>query len=703
MRSGYPKWPAGVRHRRQLAVLAATVLGAAWLQAGEIETLVVTASRNDESATDVPASISVLSAKELGLIGAVHISEALARVPGVWVSRGNGQENLTAIRSPVFTGTGSCGAFYVAEDGVPIRPAGVCNVNELSEVNTEQAARIEVLRGPGTAVHGANALHGVINVISQAAPREGTADALSAQGGPHGYARMLAQHGSGDASGGWLLTLNAGHDGGYKDESGYNQQKAGLHIDHDWGEVQLASQLSYARLDQDTAGFVIGEGAYRRSDRKRENPNPEAFRDNQALRWAGRFDIQLDEDSELSLTPYLRYQDMRFLQHFLLGEPLEENGLKSAGLQSNWRKSLGSALQLQTGVDAEWSDSWLQETQQDPVPDNSSLPAGKHYDYSVTGLNSAGFVQLEWQPHATTRVVSGVRVERQDYAYDNRMLSGATRDDGTPCGPPGDPRPCRYSRPADSDDSFTEPSWNAGVIQDIGAQQQLVLNYAHGFRPPQAAELYRLQAGQLVTDIKSEKADSIELGWRGSAGDFSYAVSGYLMDKDEVIFQDSERRNVSGASTRHRGVEYSVVWNLAEQWRLAADGTWAKHTYESDDGLQGLPPGTAISGNEMDTAPESMASVRLGWSPDARTEAELEWQHMSRYYLEPTATFDYPGHDLLNLRVSRELGSAWSATARVTNLTDDDYAERADYAFGDYRYFIGEPRALYLEIAWRSP
>ena len=148
------------------------------LDAAELETVVVTATRSAGDAAKLPSSLSAIGARELGLIGAVHISEALSRVPGTWISRGNGQENLTAIRSPVFTGAGSCGAFYLAEDGVPIRPSGFCNVNALSEVNGEQAERIEVLRGPGTAVHGANAQHGVINVITRAAPREGSERAL---------------------------------------------------------------------------------------------------------------------------------------------------------------------------------------------------------------------------------------------------------------------------------------------------------------------------------------------------------------------------------------------------------------------------------------------------------------------------------------------------------------------------------------------
>jgi len=690
-----------LRHACTLILTAAVLAPRA--DGTELETVVVTATRGAGEAGTLPASLSTVAAPELELIGAVHISEALSRVPGTWISRGNGQENLTAIRSPVFTGAGSCGAFYLGEDGVPIRPSGFCNVNALAEVNGEQAERIEVLRGPGTAVHGANAQHGVINVITRAAPRDGTERAIALEAGANDYTRLLGRLGAGDASQGWLLTVNAAHDDGYKRSSGYEQQKLGLRNDLDWDGGSFSSRYSFVNLEQDTAGFVIGEGTYRRSDTKRENPNPQSFRDNRVHRWSGDLRIDGPADSAFSLTPYLRHQEMRFLQHFLLGEPVEENGVEAAGLQAGWSMPMGADSLLRAGLDGELAEGWLKETQALPVPGISSLPAGKHYDYRVDSGMSAAFSQIEWQALPGTRVLAGLRLERQSYDYDNRMIDGATRDDGSPCGAPGRPSPCRYSRPADSQDSFTEWSWNAGLVHALGADQDIVLNAGRGFRPPQTAELYRLQAGQVSTEIAPEQIDSVEAGIRGSRGPADYSLVAFAMEKREVIYQDADRRNVSGARTRHQGIEYSVGLRLGADWRLDADGTLAQHRYDSADVLQGLPPGTDIKGNDIDTAPRSFASVRLSWDASPHTRAELEWQHMGRYFLEPTESFDYPGHDLLHLRVRHEIAQGWSLTARISNLLDEDYAERADYAFGDYRYFVGEPRELFLEIAWEQP
>jgi len=118
---------------------------------------------------------------ELALTGHVHITEAMQRVAGAWISRGNGQESLPSLRSPVLTGAGSCGAFFMAADGISLRAPGFCNINQLFDANTEQAAAIEVIKGPATSLYGSNALHGVINILSAAPAVEND---LSVEAGP---------------------------------------------------------------------------------------------------------------------------------------------------------------------------------------------------------------------------------------------------------------------------------------------------------------------------------------------------------------------------------------------------------------------------------------------------------------------------------------------------------------------------------------
>jgi outer membrane receptor for Fe3+-dicitrate len=136
-------------------------------------------------------SISVIDTQTVQDVAATHPSEVLNRVPGVWINRGSGQEHLTAIRSGVYTGSGACGEFALLEDGIPLRPQGFCNINNLFELNLEQAQAVEVWRGPASAVLGGNALHGAINVISPVPERT----TLGIEVGGYDFARVNAAGG----------------------------------------------------------------------------------------------------------------------------------------------------------------------------------------------------------------------------------------------------------------------------------------------------------------------------------------------------------------------------------------------------------------------------------------------------------------------------------------------------------------------------
>ena len=97
------------------------------------EDIVVTATRDRTIARETPASISRIDDEIIAAIGSKHQADVLNRNAGVYIQRGSGAESLSAIRSPVLAGAGACGSFLVAEDSLPIRPVGFCNLNEMFE------------------------------------------------------------------------------------------------------------------------------------------------------------------------------------------------------------------------------------------------------------------------------------------------------------------------------------------------------------------------------------------------------------------------------------------------------------------------------------------------------------------------------------------------------------------------------------------
>jgi outer membrane receptor protein involved in Fe transport len=83
-------------------------------------------------------------------------------------------------------------------------------------------------------------------------------------------------------------------------------------------------------------------------------------------------------------------------------------------------------------------------------------------------------------------------------------------------------------------------------------------------------------------------------------------------------------------------------------------------------------------------------------------DTELEWLMVGSYWLDAANTARYDGHELWNLRGSWRFTPRWRLSARLNNMLDVAYADRADFAFGNYRYFPGRARSLFVEIGYSS-
>ena len=664
-----------------------------------LEEIVVSATRQPSSALATPLSLGSVNRDALRLLGSTHHSEALNRLPGVMIQRGSGQESLTAIRSPVLTGAGSCGAFLFLENSVPIRPTGFCNVNELFEVNTEQANSLEVLRGPGTALYGSSAMHGIVNVL-QSTPEQLPAGAVALDVGPSDYVRtrLAGSRTGGDWDHGDAALYT--HDGGWRIDSGYEEAKLNATAAGRWGDLPASFMLAATSLDQQTAGFIVGQGAYRSDALSRQNLNPEAYRDATAVRLTGLLQPEAAGAARLELRPYLRTSRMEFLQHFLLGKPLERNGQESAGVMTSLTWDGDPEWMLVTGADLELAESFLFQAQDGPTTDgtpaaNAIRPAGKHYDYTVRSYVVAAYAHGERRFGDRWRTTAGVRAEAVGYDYDNRMLAGNTDENGVPCGTGG----CLYSRPADRTDAFFNIAPKLGLSFDVSDSVLAYANASVGFRPPEMTELYRLQRTQRVADLDSERLDAIELGVKASWAEFDAALAAFAMDKHDVILRETNGFNVGNGRTSHRGLEYELHWRPLDGIEVTAAGTFARHRYEFTRNVEGGE--RIVDGNDVDTAPRQLHRAAIGWRPSATWAFETEWLTVGEYWLDAANAHRYGGHELLNLRGRWQPTRNWALTLRLNNALDRDYADRADFAFGTYRYFPGRGRALFAEIAWQ--
>ncbi len=662
--------------------------------ASALEEVIVTATRSPIALASYPGSATRISAGAIELVGATHSAELLNRAAGAMIQRGSGQESLTALRSPVLTGAGGCGAVLVLEDGIPIRPVGSCNVNELFEVNIEQAAAVEVLRGPGSVLYGSSAVHGIINVIPPM-PDEIPVFGAVLEGGSDNYRRLGLVASSDTDPGGVGLVMHGTDDGGWRDASGFEEQKLNAVWARPLGDGALTMRLSGSNLEQETAGFIVGQDAYKDPELAQSNPDPEAYRDATSLRFAAQY--RGEQGNELRV--FLRSSRMDFLQHFLLGQPTEKNGQDSGGFMWTTTGRSFAGGELIAGLDAEFARASLLQYQHGPTTDgppaaNAIRPAGKHYDYDVDSKVIAGYAQWHRPLASRWTFEAGLRLEHARYDYDNRMIDGNTDESGAAC-----PGGCLYSRPADRSDEFTNLAPRLGLVFSMTESATAYLSLARGFRAPEATELYRLQRQQSVADLDSEEVDAAEVGfrWRGQAASLDLAL--FHMDKDNVILRDSAGFNLGGGRTRHVGLEYDADWAIAGDWSLSAAGTIARHEYRFTEAVE--QGEQIISGNDIDTAPRDFHSLRIRYDAEWLA-AEAEWLHVGEYWANAANTARYGGHDLGNLRLSASPAGDWMLTLRVMNLFDAAYADRADFAFGDYRYFPGRGRAYFVELGWRK-
>jgi outer membrane receptor protein involved in Fe transport len=678
-----------------MRVLLLTSFALACAAPAAAQEIIVTADR-EALLRESPGSVARLDGDELATIGAQVPSEALNRLPGVSIQRNNGVENLIAIRSPVLTGGQSAGSFLVLDNGVPIRAPGFSNVNQIWETSFDFADGITVIRGPGSALYGSNAVHGVVDVQGP----EGH--------GAQGLTRARLDHSSlGRTSagavfaGGWserdppevvlldgarpaprdhelMLSLFGEQDAGWRDQSGLGRQSLLVRYAHrsPGGERRVDASLIAQNLNQESAGFIEGPNAYRSRALAESNPVPEAYRDARLVRGQAAFTWR-GEGRAVRIAPFARFIEGDLNLFFFPSRAQEISRQAGAGVQASIAFDVTPALAVIVGADVDQTRGELIEFQARPT--TGTFTQGLHYDYAVDMTAGGVYAQADWAFAPAWRLTAGVRAEGVRYVYDNRAPDG---DVG------------RFRRPADRTDTFEGLAPRLRLSRE-GEDSALWLSLARGARPPQITDLYSLQTRQNPAEQRLETLDAVELGWRRRFGDGYVEVVAYAMDKRDTSFRGADGLTVTGGRTRHQGVELSGAIALSRSWAVAGWASFSDQTYRFDSPADGIRHGAQI-----DTALERLANLRLTWRPLERVSTELEWTHVGPSFTDAANTRRYDGHDVFGLRGSFALTDEIELFAAVRNLANSGYADRADFAFGQDRYFPGAPRSLTLGVRY---
>jgi outer membrane receptor for ferrienterochelin and colicin len=211
------------------------------------EEQVVTASARSSSETRAPASLTIITEDEIRMSGAATIPEILRRVPGIDMAEMNPSDSNVSIRG---FNRRVANKVLVLVDGRSVYQDFLGGTFwPLIDVVVPDIARIEVIRGPGSALYGANAFAGVVNIITRT-------------GEEAAGVRAYAQAGS------------------------HRTIQSGVTIGGKTGKLSYRTTLSYDRADKWTQDFAEG-----RTDLTAQFPQPDRSREIQRADLSATYDL----------------------------------------------------------------------------------------------------------------------------------------------------------------------------------------------------------------------------------------------------------------------------------------------------------------------------------------------------------------------------------------------------------------------------
>jgi len=163
--------------------------------------IVVTASRAEDQASDTPASVTLIAGKRIERLGSPLVPELLALVPSIAVATSGPAGSFTQVR---IRGAEANHSLLFVE-GIRANDPAAGNEPRFELLNADLASRIEVVRGPQSALWGSEAIGGVVAVNGEA-PGSGGTQAF-AEGGSHSTWRGAARSTVGEADRGFSIGI----------------------------------------------------------------------------------------------------------------------------------------------------------------------------------------------------------------------------------------------------------------------------------------------------------------------------------------------------------------------------------------------------------------------------------------------------------------------------------------------------------------
>jgi len=680
-----------------------------------LPTMTVTATREKAKLSETSLSVGVIEGQSIRFTKPTHPQEILGQVPGVAVSVTNGEGHQTAIRQGYTTSP----VYLFLEDGIPIRATGNFNHNSLYELNIPSAGGIEVIRGPGTALYGSDAIGGIVNVLTRT-PSNKNAQEVSLEYGSNDYARLLASmdRNLGD-EGAFRGDVNITHSPGWRLKTAYERQSVNLRVDTEYNQDTLVKTIfAFTKIDQETgANSALPYAYYINSPTT--NLRSVAYRKVDALRLSTSIEKDLGDGRLLTITPYIRNNnmDLNGSYNFTGDARIEKTEVFSLGMLVKHRQALNDPwnTKLILGLDTDISPSSRDEQQvvlsyTDLVSGNSLYRQYKSYtlgnslyNYDVTYQSTSPYVHIESSPVSTLHLSAGLRYDVSSYKMENKRTAGYFSSTTN----------YYYYTPANAEISYSRLSPKLGAVFELNDRHHLYATYNQGFRTPSESQLFRggrastqaeaLALSNAANALKAIEAEQYEVGLRGNGKGYKYDVVVYQLTKKNDLLSQKDSTGyavqTNNGETTHTGIELGFEKSINDQFVIYLATSYAEHQY-----VDWVTSTVNYSGKTIEQAPNKLSNIRINWIPTITTNVQLEWVHVGSYKLDQANTYgDYPGHKLLNLRLSHMYSKEILLSARFMNLENKRWADSASQSSSSGAlYAPGLPFTAYagLEYKW---
>jgi iron complex outermembrane receptor protein len=635
-----------------------------------LEGIIVTVARSEDDINKLPYSVGLLGAPQIqGLEATISLEESLVEIPGVFV---NNRYNFAVGDKISIRGFGARSQFgvrgiRVIQDGIPLTlPDGQSQLNNL---DLASAGRIEVIRGPSSALYG-NASGGVINVRTEEAPLFAIQPDLWALVGGYGNERFYQKYDlkvGGRESGFDYYTHIA-----YFDTEGYRTHSAARY-------ALVNGRFNYRLRGDSDLTLVVN---YANTP---EAQSPSSLADSVAR-------VKPDTARDLALDPSDCPPDPAFGGCQGLGEKSEQGQL---GL--TYRRGFSAEHQLTvTGYG-------LGRSLVNQIPftliELDRLVGGTRAEYRFaprrgrfTGL-TAGF-DLDYQSDdRLERASDGVDVGPTVLDQDERVgalglfaLGGALLTPGTEL-----TGSLRYDNvrfkvkdhlvnEENPDDSGTldmdQLSPMIGLRHTFEPWLNVYGNIGRSFQTPTTTELTD-SLGGFNEDIRPERATNYEAGLKGTAAArVSYSLSFFFIDVEDLLigsvagpFERVFFTNAGSAS--FKGIEAGLSALLAPDLTLTVAYTYSDFRFDefvTDDG--------DFSGNVLPGVSPHTVYGRLSYAPVLGLTGQLEATGVDTYFVDNASQNVNDGYVIVDLRIgytARIPGFRIVPFAGVNNLFDVRY------------------------------